>query len=328
MFIIGYWCDCQEKEPEQEQEQEQEQDILTVGKEIYEHRYCTYEKLALKLARQTNAGQTDRHTGPGRAHMRRGSGFRRSTTFLLFSFRVFVSFLFLFFFCMPSFRLVSCIVYTSGPSIFTLFTLIFLCRAFCFMLHSVPLPLSLGLPASAAAGNLFDCSSACISLYFFGYVCRSRMERDGQTERGRGWCIYFVSTCSWYLFYESNYLYWNMAYTWDSCVALRHISIYYFWRACAEIWCCCQFFMVNMMFPLTSLADMHIFISGLRVPKSACVWVCAPALFARTWVSSLTCFLKKTWQRFHLQALPTPASAFGVCDYFLSRLKKLKCSFY
>lgn len=70
--------------------------------------------------------------------------------------------------------------------------------------------------------------------------------------------------------------------------------------------------MVNMMFPLTSLADMHIFISGLRVPKSACVCVYVGvcvllSLFARTWVSSLTCFLKKTWQRFHLQALPTPA---------------------
>lgn len=199
-----------------------------------------------------------------------------------------------------------------------------------FVLCYIPFPplASFSFPASAAAGNLFDCSSACISLYFFGYVCRSRTERDGQTKRETGWCIYFVSTCSWYLFYESNYLYWNMAYTWDSCAVLRHISIYYFWRACAEIWCCCQFLMVNMMFPLTSLADMHIFISGLRVPKSACVWVCAPALFARTWVSSLTCFLKKTWQRFHLQALPTPASAFGVCDYFLSSLKKLKCSFY
>lgn len=154
-----------------------------------------------------------------------------------------------------------------------------------FVLCYIPFPppsLSLSFPASAAAGNLFDCSSACISLYFFGYVCRSRTERDGQTERGTGWCIYFVSTCSWYLFYESNYLYWDMAYTWDSCVLLRHISIYYFWRACAEIWCCCQFLMVNMMFPLTSLADMHIFISGLRVPKSAfvcvCGCVCAPFL--------------------------------------------------
>lgn len=47
-----------------------------------------------------------------------------------------------------------------------------------------------------------------------------------RVDRGReGSCIYFVSTCSWYLFYESNYLYWNMAYTWDSCVVLRHISI-------------------------------------------------------------------------------------------------------
>lgn len=207
------------------------------------------------------------------------------------------------------------------------------CLLFYVTFRSPPLSLTLSFPASAAAGNLFDCSSACISLYFFGYVCRSRMERDGKTERGTGWCIYFVSTCSWYLFYESNYLYWNMAYTWDSCVLLRHISIYYFWRACAEIWCCCQFLMVNMMFPLTSLADMQIFISGLRVPKSACVCVYVGvlvvlSLFARTWVSSLTCFLKKTWQRFHLQALPTPASAFGVCDYFLSSLKKFKCSFY
>lgn len=321
MFIIGYWCDCQEKE------QEQEQDILTVGKEIYEHRYCTYEKLALKLARQTNAGQTDRQTGPARAHMRRGSGFRRSTKFLLFSFRVLFLFFF-FFFCMPSFWLVSCIVYTSGPSIFTLFTLIFLCRAFCFMLHSVPPSLSLS-PSLLPPLRLAICLIVRVLVFPFTFsvMCAEAAWRETGRQRA-GRCIYFVSTCSWYLFYESNYLYWNMAYTWDSCVALRHISIFYFWRACAEIWCCCQFLMVNMMFPLTSLADMHIFISGLRVPKSACVWVCAPALFARTWVSSLTCFLKKTWQRFHLQALPTPASAFGVCDYFLSSLKKLKCSFY
>lgn len=278
MFIIGYWCDCQEKEPEPEQEQEQEQDILTVGKEIYEHRYCTYEKLALKLARQTNAGQTDRQTGPGRAHMRRGSGFRRSTKFLLFSFRVLFLFFFFFFF-LHAFLLAGFLycVHEWAQHFYLIYVDISLpCLLFYVTFRSPPLSLTLSFPASAAAGNLFDCSSACISLYFFGYVCRSRMERDGKTERGTGWCIYFVSTCSWYLFYESNYLYWNMAYTWDSCVLLRHISIYYFWRACAEIWCCCQFLMVNMMFPLTSLADMHIFISGLRVPKSACVWVCAP----------------------------------------------------
>lgn len=242
MFIIGYWCDCQEQEQEQEQEQKQEQDILTVGKEIYEHRYCTYEKLALKLARQTNAGQTDRQTARTEPTWEEDpvSGTAQNFCFL-FGFR-FVLFLFFFlvffpFFCIPPFWLVSCIVYSSGPSIFTLFTLIFLCRAFCFMLHSVP-----SHHASAAAGNLFDCWSACISLYFFGYVCRSRREREREKGRGgeRGWCIYFVSTCSWYLFYESNYLYWNMAYTWDSCVVLRHIftSICYFWRACAEILCC------------------------------------------------------------------------------------------
>lgn len=101
--------------------------------------------------------------------------------FVSFCFFSFFSFFFSFF-CIPSFWLLSCIVYSSGPSIFTLFTLIFLCRAFCFMLHSVPPP-SLCHHASAAAGNLFDCWTACISLYFFGYVCRSRRERERRGER-------------------------------------------------------------------------------------------------------------------------------------------------
>lgn len=78
---------------------------------------------------------------------------------------------------------------------------------------------------------LFEC------LYFplLFRLCVQKLHEERRVERGTGCCIYFVSTCSWYLFYESNYLYWNMAYTWDSCVLLRHISIYYFWRACAEI---------------------------------------------------------------------------------------------
>lgn len=133
MFIIGYWCDCQE----QEQEQEQGQDILTEGKEIYEHSYCTYEKLALKLARQTNAGQTARTEPTWEEDP--VSGTAQNCCFLFgFRFVLFLFFFLVFVFCIPPFWLVSCIVYSSGPSIFTLFTLIFLCRAFCFMLHSVP----------------------------------------------------------------------------------------------------------------------------------------------------------------------------------------------
>lgn len=184
MFIIGYWCDCQEKEPEQEQEQEQ--DILTVRKEIYEHRYCTYEKLALKLARQTNAGQTDRQMGPGRAHMRRGSGFRRSTKFLLFSFRVLFLFFFFFFFlhAFLSGGFLYC-VHEWAQHFYLIYVDISLpCLLFYVTFRSPP-SLSPSFPASAAAGNLFDCSSACISLYFFGYVCRSCMKRDGQ-RGGRG----------------------------------------------------------------------------------------------------------------------------------------------
>lgn len=56
-----------------------------------------------------------------RAHMRRGSGFRHKIFVLFSAFVLFLFFLF-FVFCL----LFPCIVYSSGPSIFTLFTLIFL----------------------------------------------------------------------------------------------------------------------------------------------------------------------------------------------------------
>lgn len=64
--------------------------------------------------------------------------------------------------------------------------------AFCFMLHALLPVLLLLLPSCAAAGNLFDCWSACISLYFFGYVCRSR--RDVKKERvvGGGVCNAYI----------------------------------------------------------------------------------------------------------------------------------------
>lgn len=252
--------------------------------------------------------------------------------FCCFLFGFLFLFFFFFFACLPfGWFLVLCT--RVGPAFLPYLRWYF--SAVPFVLCYIPFPPSLShsLFPCLRCGWQFVWLFECLYFPLLFRLCVQKLHEERRVERGTGCCIYFVSTCSWYLFYESNYLYWNMAYTWDSCVALRHISIYYFWRACAEIWRCCQFLMVNMMFPLTSLADMPIFISGLRVPKSACVCayvgVCVLlSLFARTWVSSLTCFLKKTWQRFHLQALPTPASAFVVCDYFLSSLKKLKCSFY
>lgn len=181
MFIIGYWCDCQEKEPEQEQEQEQ--DILTVGKEIYEHRYCTYEKLALKLARQTNAGQTDRQTGPGRAHMRRGSGFRRSTKFLLFSFRVL--FLFFFFACLPfGWFLVLCT--RVGPAFLPYLRWYF--SAVPFVLCYIPLPplsLFLILPPLRLAICLIV--RVLVFPFTFSVMCAEAAWREtGRQRGGRG----------------------------------------------------------------------------------------------------------------------------------------------
>lgn len=71
--------------------------------------------------------------------------------------------------------------------------------AFCFMLHAL-LPillLLLFLPSCTAAGNLFDCWSACISLYFFGYVCRSR--RYVKKERAVGVGIGGSRACNAYI---------------------------------------------------------------------------------------------------------------------------------
>lgn len=75
------------------------------------------------------------------------------------------------------------------------------CLLFYVTFRSTPLSLTLSFPASAAAGNLFDCSSACISLYFFGYVCRrSRERREDKGGRGDAYIllvlvvdIYFMS---------------------------------------------------------------------------------------------------------------------------------------
>lgn len=97
----------------------------------------------------------------------------------------FCFFSFSFFFCMPSFRLVSCIVYTSGPSIFTLFTLIFLCRAFCFMLHSVALPLSLFL--CLRCGWQFVWLFECLYFPLLFRLCVQKLQREtGRQRGGRG----------------------------------------------------------------------------------------------------------------------------------------------
>lgn len=100
----------------------------------------------------------------------------------------------------------------------------------------------LSLPPCLRCGWQFVWLLECLYFPLLFRLCVQKPQREREKEKGRGgergWCIYFVSTCSWYLFYESNYLYWNMAYTWDSCVVLRHISQCYFWRACAEILCC------------------------------------------------------------------------------------------
>lgn len=124
--------------------------------------------------------------------MRRGSGFRHKI-FVLFS--AFVLFLFFLFFFLLAFSLYC--VLEWAQHFYLIYVDISLGCAFCFMLHALLPVLLLILPSCAAAGNLFDCWSACISLYFFGYVCRSR--RDVKRVRGRGrslQCIYFVSTCS------------------------------------------------------------------------------------------------------------------------------------
>lgn len=94
---------------------------------------------------------------------------------------------------MPSFRLVSCIVYTSGPSIFTLFTLIFLCRAFCFMLHSVP-PLSLSLSLSLPPLRLAICLIVRVLVFPFTFsvMCAEAAWRETGRQRGGGGDAYIL----------------------------------------------------------------------------------------------------------------------------------------